>query len=308
MNLRLPKAIEDVVRTPTWPGTLRRTIEPRNLGVDYDTSWARARWAKAARRVLVETVTRPVVAVLTSPTIYGREHLDPIAGPMIFAANHSSHLDTSVVISALPERIRHKTIVAAAADYFFDRPWKAALWSLALGTIPMERTKLNRKSADLAAELIEDGWSLVIFPEGGRTTDGWGQEFRGGAAYLAKRCAVPVIPVHLRGVRPVLPKGASTIRRHDVEVRFGEPLWPIAGGTTGRDEDARRFAARIEAAVSVLADEAESDWWSARRHAAAGATPSFRGPEASAWRRAWSLPESARKSPSRRTRASAKPW
>jgi 1-acyl-sn-glycerol-3-phosphate acyltransferase len=308
VNLRLPKAVEYVIRTPTWPGTLPRAIEPRNLGVDYDTSWARAPWAKATRRLLVETVTRPIVAALTSPTIYGREHLDPVAGPMIFAANHSSHLDTSVVIASLPERIRHETVVAAAADYFFDRRWKAALWSLALGTIPMERTKLNRRSADLAAELIENGWSLVIFPEGGRSPDGWGQEFRGGAAYLAKRCGVPVVPLHLRGVRPVLPKGGSAIRRHDVEVRFGDPLWPREGGPTGRDEDARRFAERIEQAVAVLADEAESDWWSARRRAADGTTPPFRGPEASPWRRTWSLPESARKTAARRGRSSAKPW
>jgi 1-acyl-sn-glycerol-3-phosphate acyltransferase len=308
LNLRLPKVIEDVVRTPTWPGTLPRVVEPRNLGVDYDTSWARAPWAKAARRVLVEGVTRPLVAGLASPTVYGREHLAPIAGPMIFAANHSSHLDTSVVIASLPEGIRHQTVVAAAADYFFDRPWKAALWSLALGTIPMERTKVSRKSADLAAELIAAGWSLVIFPEGGRSPDGWGQEFRGGAAYLAKRTGVPVIPVHLRGVRPVLPKDGHRIRRHDVEVRFGDALWPIAGGPTGRDEDARRFAGRIEQAVAVLADEAETDWWSARRRAAQQATPPFRGPQASPWRRTWTLPESARKTPGRRDRSSAKPW
>jgi 1-acyl-sn-glycerol-3-phosphate acyltransferase len=308
VNLRLPKPIEEVVRTPTWPGTLERKIEPRNLGVDYDTSWARAPWAKATRRVLVETVTRPLVAVLTSPTVYGREHLDPISGPMIFTANHSSHLDTSIVVASLPERVRHRTVVAAAADYFFDRPWKATLWSLALGTIPMERTKLNRKSADLAADLIEAGWSLVIFPEGGRSQDGWGQEFRGGAAYLAKRTGVPVIPVHLRGVRPVLPKDGRMIHRHDVEVRFGDPLWPLVGGPTARDEDARRFAARIEQAVAVLADEAESDWWSARRRAAKGATPPFRGPAASAWRRTWSLPEGARKTAARSGKSSAKPW
>ena len=180
-------------------------------------------------------------------------------------------------------------MVAAAADYFFDRRWKAAFWSFGLAAIPMERSKVNRRSADLAASLIAEGWSLIIFPEGGRTDDGWGQEFKGGAAYLAKRCDVPVIPVHLRGTRAVLAKDSSRIRPASTEIRFGDSLTPTEG------EDARKFASRIEQAVATLADEAESDWWSARRRAAAGATPSFRGPESSPWRREWALPDSARK-------------
>ncbi len=134
-----------------------------------------------------------------------------------------------------------------------------------------------------------DGWSLIIFPEGGRTADGWGQEFKGGAAYLAKRCGVPVIPVHIRGTRAVLAKSSTRLRPGSTEIRLGDPLIPR------EDEDARKFAARIEHAVAALADEAESDWWSARRHAAAGTTPPFRGPEASPWRREWELPNSARK-------------
>ena len=137
----------------------------------------------------------------------------------------------------------------------------------------MERTKVNRRSADLAAALIDEGWSLIIFPEGGRTADGWGQEFKGGAAYLAKRCGVPVVPVHIRGTRAVLAKSSSRFRPGSTEIRLGDALAPSEG------EDARKFAARIERAVAALADEAESDWWSARRRAAAGTTPPFRGPE-----------------------------
>ena len=308
MSVRLPRVVDEVVSRPTWPGTLPRPMEPRNIGVDYDTAWTRKPWARALRRVLVDNVTRPFVAVVATPQVFGREHLDPLEGPVIFAANHSSHLDTSIVIACLPERFRRRTVVAAAADYFFDRPWKAALWSLALGTIPMERNKVSRKGADLAASLLTERWNVVIFPEGGRTRDGWGQEFRGGAAYLAKRCDVPVVPVHLRGVRPVFPRGSSTLRRGKVEVRFGDPLRPGQKVASGKEEDARHFAGRIEGAVALLADEAESDWWSARRRAAAGETPAFRGPDASAWRRAWALPASARRTRSVRSKSSAKPW
>ena len=74
-------------------------------------------------------------------------------------------------------------------------------------------------------------------------------------------------------------------------------------------EDARKFAARIERAVAALADEAESDWWSALKRAAAGTTPPFRGPSVSAWRREWALPDSACKDQRRlHERSKHKPW
>ncbi len=259
--------------------------------------------------MIVDNVTRPFVRLVASPRVIGREKVDPLRGPAIFAVNHSSHLDTAIVVSSLPSRYRHHCVVAAASDYFFDRRWKGDLWSLTLGTIPMERTRVNRRSVDLAAELIDDGWSVVIFPEGGRTSDGWNREFHpGGAAYLAKRCAVPVVPVHLRGVRPILPKGGSRLRPGDVEVRFGAPLAPGIDGASGREEDARRFSTRIEQAVAALADEGETDWWSALRRAASGRTPDPRGPAASPWRRAWTLPESRRTRPSAPGEHAPTPW
>jgi 1-acyl-sn-glycerol-3-phosphate acyltransferase len=179
--------------------------------------------------------------------------------------------------------MRHRTVVAAAADHFFDRRWKAHLWAGALNAIPIERNRVNRRSADAAAGLLAEGWNLLIFPEGGRSPDGWFQPFRAGAAYLAVRTGRPVVPVHLSGTWRLLPKEAGRLRRGQTAVRFGAPLRPDPG------EDARRFGARIETAVATMADEAGSDWWSARRRAAAGATPAPTGPVASPWRRAWAL-------------------
>ena len=155
--------------------------------------------------------------------------------------------------------------------------------TLVVGASPIERQKVARRSADLAAELIEDGWSVLIFPEGGRSPDGWGQPFRGGAAYLALRCGVPVVPVHVEGTGRLLPKGAKFPRRASTTVTFGPPLVAPDG------EDARRFAKRIEAAVAALADEHSTDWWQARRRAHAGTTPSLQAPPDGAWRRTWAL-------------------
>ena len=303
------RPLRRVLARPTWPGNLPRPPAPHRLGVGYDTSWSRTPAARLGRALVLDNLTRPALRLLAAPNVTGLERLEPLTGPVVFVANHTSHLDTALVLAALPVRFRHRCVVAAAADYFFDRHWKAALSSLTLATIPFERGRVNRQGTDLAAELLEAGWSVVIFDEGGRSPDGWGQRFRGGAAYLARRCTVPVVPVHLHGVRPLLPKGGGRLRPGRVEIRFGAPLRPLPGGEAGdRGEDARRFAARIEEAVAVLADEAETDWWQARRRAADGATPDPRGPEAAPWRRAWALPESARTDLRRRRLGQAKPW
>ena len=204
---------------------------------------------------------------------------------MIFAANHHSHLDTPLLLTSIPEPWRHRIFVGAAADYFFRTRATGALSALAINAIPIERTKVTRRSADLAAELIADGWSMLIFPEGGRSPDGWGQPFRGGAAYLSARCAVPVVPVHIEGTSRILRKGAKRPTPSATRVTFGAPMRPDAG------EDSRRFAARIERAVAALADEATTDWYTARRRAHASTSPSLSGPSALSWRRAWALPE-----------------
>jgi 1-acyl-sn-glycerol-3-phosphate acyltransferase len=290
---------------PTWPDAVERPAPARRIGVDYDHDWSRRYPVRLARAMVLDSVTRPLAHLVAPTTVRGTEHLRHMDGPVIFAANHSSHVDTPLLLTALPLEFRHRTVVAAASDYFFDRTWKAVLWSFSLAAIPIDRTRVNRRSADTAAGLLADGWSLVIFPEGGRSPDGWGQPFRGGAAYLARRTGCPVVPVHLEGTRHVLRKragagahppggsgtentGGPRLQRSEVTVIFGSPLTPDEG------EDARRFSARVERAVEVLGDEATSDWWTARRKAAAGTSPSLRGPDAAPWRRSWALPVPSR--------------
>ena len=201
------------VSAPSWPESVPRPAPTPELGVYYDTAWSRRYPVRLARAVVLDNVARPLARVLASPLIRGDESLVGLEAPVIFAANHASHADTPLLLSCLPLRFRHRTVVAAAADYFFDRRWKADTWSFLLAAIPFERTKVNRRSADLAAELLEEDWNLVIFPEGGRSPDGWAQSFHpGGAAYLATRSGRPVVPVHLDGTRHILPKGRSGIR------------------------------------------------------------------------------------------------
>ncbi len=290
---------------PTWPSSVSRPDPERSLGLDYDHDWSRRYPVRLARAMVMDNVARPAARMLAPATVRGLEHLARVEGPVIFAANHASHVDTPLLLTTLPAGFRHRTVVAAASDYFFDRTWKAVLWSFALAAIPIERSKVNRRSGDTAAELLGDGWNLVIFPEGGRSPDGWTQQFTGGAAYLARRTGRPVVPVYLHGTRHLLPKrpdsgalppgGSGTESRHGgrlqrspIAVLFGAPMTPDEGETT------RRFSDRVEGAVAMLAREVRSDWWQARRSVsaadqAAGAAVAHRGPDASPWRRAWAL-------------------
>jgi 1-acyl-sn-glycerol-3-phosphate acyltransferase len=266
---------------------VERPAADSRTGTDYDTGWARRPPARLARAVLVDDVLRPLAHLLAWPRVHGLDRIQALEAPAIFAANHSSHLDTSLLLAALPERFRHRTAVAAAADYFFSSRAASTISALVIGAIPIDRTKVGRRSADLAADLLGQGWSLVIFPEGGRSPDGWGQTFRGGAAYLALRCSRPVVPVHIEGTRRIWKRGARwptpARRGAGVTLTFGGPLRPMPG------EDSRRFSARIEASVAALADEWASDWWTARKRAAAGTTPALTGPRTASWRRAWAV-------------------
>lgn len=272
-------------RAPTVPRGVEPPPDRRRTGSDFPTDWARRYPARVARLALLEGVMRPMIAGLAPPDRRGLDRLDGLEGPLIFAANHHSHVDTPLMLTSIPEPWRHRTFVGAAADYFFGNRLTGTFSALTLNAVPIERTRISRDSADRAADLIDDGWSLVIFPEGGRSPDGWGQEFRGGAAYLSLRCGVPIVPVHLAGTGQVLAKGDTTPSRARTTVTFGTPIVP------SDDDDTRRLAARLETAVARLADEATTDWWDARRRAAAGETPALTGPQAAGWRRAWALGE-----------------
>ncbi len=279
--------------SPTWPGSVERGPVRRSLGPDFDTEWARTPVARVARAFVLDGIIRPAVEVVASPTVTGRDRLAGVRGPVIFVANHASHLDTPLLLCSVPERFRRRMVVAGAADYFFDRHVKAVVSALALGAVPIDRTSVGRRSLHHLEDLLADDWNVIIFPEGGRTPDGWGREFTAGAAYLATKCGVPVVPVHLEGSRRVWRKGGH-LRPATTAVTFGSPLPPKPGGSLS---DARALAAAMEHAVAVLADEQATDWWSARRRAAAGATPPLQGPPVAAWRRAWNLGEGRRRGP-----------
>ncbi len=210
---------------------------------------------------------------------------------MIFAGNHHSHLDTPVVLTSIPEPWRHQMFVGAAADYFFRTRVTSAVSALVIGAIPIERSKVTRRSADQAAELHRRRLVDADLPRGRPLARRLGPALPG-------RRRLPGQP--LRRAR----RARSTSRAPTRILRKGTKL-PNAGqrarhlrrpaAARADGESAARFAERIEQAVAALADEATTDWWQARQRAATGTTPALTGPDAPAWRRAWALGDRSRK-------------
>lgn len=231
------------------------------LGLDYPTKWGRGYIARFVRDVIQSYALGPYARYLTTLEVRGAEKISG-DGPFIFVANHASHVDTIILLTSLPAKERRRTVVAAAMDSFFMDAWQAFRTVLVFNAIPVDRHKVNRRSAQQALELVEDHWNLLIYPEGGRTPDGRLQEFKGGAAYLAERSRATVIPTYihesgyLKGPKyakaPKYVEGPSQ-RRHHVIVAFGDPLRCAEG------ENMRHFGARIEQAVAALGRDVSGD-------------------------------------------------
>jgi 1-acyl-sn-glycerol-3-phosphate acyltransferase len=299
-RLRPPETFP--LAAPTWPGGVPRPPVERTLGTEYDSEWARRYPARLGRVLVSELVARPALRALAAPRVAGLDRIAHLDEPLIFAANHASHLDTPLLLSVIPDRWRHRMFVAGAADYFFDTRAKAITFAFLLNAVPIERQRVSRDSANRVAALLNEGWSLLIFPEGGRSPDGWGQPHRAGTAWLAVRTGRPVVPVHIEGTRQMLAKGSARLKPGTTYVTFGRPLRAAPG------DDPRQLAAELERAVAVLADEQTNDWWTARRRAAAGTTPGLTGPATGAWRRTWALEGRSSRAGRRKSGAGGKEW
>lgn len=161
--------------------------------------------------------------------ITGQERLATLEGPAIFIANHQSHMDTPVIMSALPEVIQNNLLFGAAADRWFVKGKKKLIlqpWyqSLALGNFPIIRGG-GSKTLDYAKWLLDQQTNICIFPEGTRATTNELGKFRAGVAILAFQKQVPVVPIVLKGLSDLRPKGSPTIKPGPVGVTILDPIY-----------------------------------------------------------------------------------
>jgi len=233
------------VRPASWPEPAPGVSDrPSNLG------WARAEPVRSLRWLIQRGLLLPFTEVMAHPTVEGREWVTDLERPVIFAANHSSHADTSLILHALTDRARDRTVVAAAADYWFKRPLLGNIVSLFLNTFPFSRTGGAQAQLNASSRLLKSGWNLVLFPEGSRSPDGRIQEFKPGVGHLANETGTPVVPMHIRGAYQIMPRGQKLPLPGPARVRIGRPMSP------NPKEGSREFTARVEKAVRALSAEA----------------------------------------------------
>lgn len=268
---------------PNWPNSIERIIPKQLTGANFETDWSRTTAVRAVRSLITDYVTKPTIELVAKPKILGLDRISHVEAPLIFAANHASHVDTPLLLVSLPSEFRHKTVVGAGADYFFDKKYKGYIWSFLLGAIPIERIRVSRQSNDLARKVLGEGWNLILFPEGGRTPDGFAHDFKGGVAQLSSKTQRPVVPVYIGGTYEILGKQRGTLQRGTSVVNFGYPMAPS-------NEDPREFAKAIENQVARLADEVYSDFWTACKNQGTGQIPALKAPDNDSWIADWKRP------------------
>lgn len=222
---------------------------------DLDVRWARGMPARWVRELILCGVLGPAMVIYTRRRLAGRERLRGLEGPVLFVANHSSHMDTPAILRALPAKWRRRTAVAAAADYFYRKRGVAQVMSLVFNTVPVHRHGggLAPGSASHLDRLIDEQWSLLLFAEGTRSRDGKVGRLRSGAAVLAAEHDLAIVPIHVAGTRDAMPPGCRWMHhrpgcplsgRHPTEIRFGEPIRPRHGESrTDVMERVRQFFA-----------------------------------------------------------------
>ena len=149
----------------------------------------------------------------------GLEKLDP-GGNYVFVANHASYMDIPAILAVLPHQFRF-----FAKKNLYKIPFLGTHLKRA-GHLPVDRSNARHslKSMTEGARIIaERRVSVLLFPEGGRNPKGL-REFKEGAAYIAIKAGVPVVPMALVGMREVLPMGSVHIRSRRVALRIGDPI------------------------------------------------------------------------------------
>ena len=223
-------------------------------------SWNRTWPVRIIRRLSHATWIVPLTKAFAHARVEGLGHLDAIDEPVVFAANHQSHMDVPVIIAAMPGRWRARVAPAMAKEFFkahfFPANYKWHEWftnslnyylsAFYFNTFPLPQREAGaRQTLQYIGELTGEGWSILIFPEGERSTTGTLKPFRGGIGMIGARLGVPIVPVRIEGVERLMPVGSKFVVPGPVRVAFGAPL-------RLRGDDYAALAKQVEDAVRAL--------------------------------------------------------
>jgi 1-acyl-sn-glycerol-3-phosphate acyltransferase len=207
---------------------------------------------KRGERVLYAAVRAVLVAfakVFWRLRIDGLEHV-PTEGAFVLAPVHRSNVDTPLVAGVTRRRLRYMGK---------DTMWKIGpigkLFT-ALGAFPVHRGTVDREALRRTVEVLQSGEPVVIFPEGTRQSGPLVQPLFEGAAYVAAKVGVPIVPVGIGGSEQAMPKGSKLLRPVKVHIVVGEPIAPPEPGA--RRRVVHEMTEQLQSRLQELFDTAQA--------------------------------------------------
>jgi len=220
---------------------LEKLVEERPAGFAafHYPRWPQSWPARLIRAVVINLLARPAMFILGWPTVRGRQNLGGVSGPVLVVANHITYFDPAYVLEGLPGRFRRKLAVAMDGERLesMRNPPPGTSWFIGLrdcigyflvllifNVFPLPRRAGFRKSFAFAGDLIDRGWSVLVFPEGERTRTTGMNPFRAGIGLLATRLGVLALPMRLDGLSERRAAGKHWARPGQIKVSIGTPV------------------------------------------------------------------------------------
>ncbi len=189
-------------------------------------TWPRTRLARLVRRGLMSGVVLPGTKVFYKLEVRGRENFRGIEEPCLIISNHNMHLDGSMLLRSMPSGFRQRVAIAAAASDIFGNRVRGFGSALLGNAFPFAKEGSGvRESLEYVARMLDEGWSVLIFPEGKLTVVGPMEPFKSGVGLLARETGVPVLPMRIDVVRRGFYEGRWLPHpRASVRVNIGKPI------------------------------------------------------------------------------------
>lgn len=231
---------------------------PRSQNYHYPR-WAQNWLVRGVRIVIYYLFTWPATLIMAKPTELGRERLKNAHSPFLFISNHITYIDAGLLMFAMPARYRNKLAIAMQGELLaemrnppprmnvFRRTIEVFSYWLVTAlfdVFPLPQRSGFRESFAFAGESIDRGYSVLVFPEGRRTTDGEMSPFRTGIGILAQQLKVPVVPMRIDGLFPLKSEERHFARRGEIKVIVGEPMQ--FSETMSEQEIARDLESRVK--------------------------------------------------------------
>jgi len=223
--------------------------------------WPQSRVISWIRSVAYYLLVWPPTMLLAAPRVSGREKLADVSSAALIISNHITYIDIGFILAAVPLRFRHRIAIAMDGERLMNMRRPPAEWSLPrrllyrvayylvvalFNVFPLPQRSGFRESFAFIGDLVDRGYSVLVFPEGERTPDGRIHDFRSGIGLLATRLNIPVVPMRIDGLWELKRDGKKSATPGKVAVKIGAPMTFDVGA------DPDRVAHELQQQVTAL--------------------------------------------------------